>query len=125
MYDFDITQFNVNNLGAWIELARYLLTLTSIIISIVLAVKKRKIKFSELLNNLLSWIEEAETHKAWTGAEKKDFVVNRAFQYCYSNHIAYDADKISDQIERQLAFSNSVNVNGKIGKAETIQPQFN
>lgn len=93
----------------YVELARYLITLALAIVSIVLATKKRKIKFSELLNNLLSWIEEAETHTTWTGEEKRKWVLSMAFKYCYDNHIKYEEEKVEAQLEREIAYSKSVN----------------
>ena len=101
--------FDVHNVWSWINLARWVITICVSILSIALAIKKRKIKFSELLNNLLSWIEEAETHTTWSGAEKRMWVLDRAFKYCTTNHIAYHEEKIADELERVIALSKSVN----------------
>lgn len=102
--------FNVNNVWDWVQLGRWIITAILGVISIILAIKKRKVKFSELINNLFSWIEEAETHTSYTGDEKREFVLNRAFKYCTSNHIGYDEEKVADEMERILAVTKSVNV---------------
>lgn len=102
--------FDVKDVFFWVKVAQLVITAISVSISIILAIKKRKIKFSELLNNLFSWIEEAETHEQYDGAEKLEWVLNRAFKYCVSNHIAYHEEKVTDEIERIIALSKSVNV---------------
>ena len=101
--------FDVGDKYFWLKVAQLVITAVSVTISVVLAIKKRKIKFSELINNLFSWIEEAETHALLNGPEKLEFVLNRAFKYCVTNHIAYAENDLTDEIERILALSKSVN----------------
>lgn len=114
--------FDPHSVWSWIELGRYIVTTALAIVSICLAIKKRKIKFSELLNNLLSWIEEAETHDTWTGAEKRSWVMDRAFKYCVDNHIAYKEDNIADELERVLALSKSVNNAYHVPQPKKLNP---
>ena len=106
--------FDVQDQWFWVKVAQLVITAVSVAFSIVLAIKKRRIKFSELINNLFSWIEEAETHTALNGSEKLEFVLNRAFKYCITNHIAYEEEKVTDEIERIIALSKSVNIEESI-----------
>lgn len=101
--------FDIGDKYFWLKLVQLIITAISVTISCILAIKKRKIKFSELINNLFSWIEEAETHATLDGSEKLDFVLNRAFKYCVTNHIAYKEENVTDEIERILALTKSVN----------------
>ena len=101
--------FDIGDKYFWLKVVQLIITAISVTISCILAIKKRKIKFSELINNLFSWIEEAETHSTLDGSEKLDFVLNRAFKYCVTNHIAYKEEDVTDEIERILALSKSVN----------------
>ena len=115
-YNMDF--FDISDQYFWLKVASLVISAVSSTCAIILALKKRKIKFSELINNLFSWIEEAETHDSYTGSEKLEFVLNRAFKYCTTNHIAYHEDKVTDEIERIIALSKSVN-------AETVEKKLN
>lgn len=114
--------FDLHDQWFWLKVAQLIITAISVTVSIVLAIKKRKIKFSELINNLFSWIEEAETHDTYDGAEKLEWVLNRAFKYCVSNHIAYKEENITDEVERILALSKSVNNEYHAPAAKKLNP---
>ena len=101
--------FDIGDQYFWLKVAQVVITFASVIISIIIAIKKRKIKFCDLLDNLFSWIEEAETHDKLTGEEKLDWVLNKAFKYCVSNHIAYKEENLAEEVERIIALSKSVN----------------
>lgn len=101
--------FDIGDKWFWLKVVQLVITAISVLISVIMAIKKRKVKFSELLNNMFSWIEEAETHTTWEGNEKLDFVLNRAFKYCMTYHIKYEEEDITNEVERILALSKSVN----------------
>lgn len=102
-------KFDYANIWDWVELGRWILAIAVSILSICLAIKKRKIKFCDLLDSIFSWIEEAETHDKLTGEEKLDWVLNKCFKYCVSNHISYKEEDITEEIERIISLSKSVN----------------
>lgn len=101
--------FDVGDQYFWLKVAQIVITFASVIISIIMAIKKRKVKFCDLLDNIFSWIEEAETHDKLTGEEKLDWVLNKAFKYCVSNHISYKEESLAEEVERIIALSKSVN----------------
>lgn len=97
----------------WVKIAQVVVTAISVIISLILAIKKRKIKVTELLQYIITWITEAEMHKAYTGAEKLNYVLSNAFKFCVQHHIYYNETQLTNEVERLLSMTKVVNADGE------------
>lgn len=64
---------------------------------------------------LLDLIAEAETHGAYTGADKLQFVLSKFIVYCTSNKIKYDEASVTEQINELVNLTKKVN-NGRTNK---------
>lgn len=65
----------------------------------------------DMSNILLSFIGEAEHFVAYSGEEKKAYVMTKANQYAIDNNIKFDCKGISDKVDKIVALTNEVNVN--------------
>ena len=75
----------------------------------VKAVNEKTLKLIEL-------IEEAETHSAYTGQDKMDFVLSKYRKYCYESKIPYTEDDTINQIEELIEMTNNVNKGVKLSE---------
>ena len=75
----------------------------------VKAVNEKTLKLIEL-------IEEAETHNAYTGEDKMEFVLSKYRQYCYESKIPYTEDDTINQIEELIEMTNNVNKGVKLSE---------
>lgn len=60
-------------------------------------------------NKLIELIEEAETHKAYTGEDKLQFVLSRYLIWCSENKIPYNEEDTTTQINELIEMTNNVN----------------
>ncbi len=64
----------------------------------------------EIGNAILPYIEEAEKLIAFSGEEKKAYVMTKANQFAIENNIKFDANKTSEKIDELIALTNRVNI---------------
>ena len=65
---------------------------------------------------LIEFIEEAESHTAYTGEDKMSFVLSKYRQYCYDSKIPYIEDDTINQIEELIEMTNNVNKGVKLSE---------
>lgn len=58
---------------------------------------------------VLSFIREAEKFTAFSGEEKKAFVMTKACQYAINNKIKFSEEDISEKVEELVALTRQVN----------------
>lgn len=88
-----------------------LATVTGFLIPLVKNVKaKNKLSaLNKLAATLQSLIVDAEQLADLSGAEKKEYVLNKASGYAINNDIPFDRQLVSDKIEEIVALSKKVN----------------
>lgn len=59
---------------------------------------------------LVELIEEAETHKGFSGADKLAFVLVNYHAYCMENKMDFQEDEATEEVERLIAMSKNVNI---------------
>ncbi|MBO7693992.1 MAG: hypothetical protein J6T10_15340 [Methanobrevibacter sp.] len=101
---FDLTDENL-----WIKILQIVVSVISIIVAVIIAIHKRKIKFDTLVDYIEKLMIEAEQHKNYNGAEKLQFVLSQLFEYCVQNHIKYDKEKFIAKIENLIELTKQVN----------------
>ena len=101
--------FDVHDYWFWLKVVQLLVSIFSLGFAVIMAIYKKKIKFSDFVDHLETWICEAEEHKKYTGAEKLKYVLSEAFKFCVENHIKYDEEKITEKIESLIELSKKVN----------------
>lgn len=102
----------MENLHIYIEIGLGCLSgIIAIISTVITFVKASKQKKIEMLKSaLLSLMEEAENFKNYTPEEKKQYVFTRAKQFLVEQRLKFSEGQLSSIIERQIEFSNNVNV---------------
>ena len=65
---------------------------------------------------LITLIEEAENHDAYTGDDKLQYVLSKYRQYCYESKIPYTEEDTINQINELIEMSNNVNKGVKISE---------
>lgn len=78
-----------------------------------LKVKKVMDSVIKIGNAVLPFIQKAEEFTAYTGEEKKEYVMTKANQFAIENGIKFDKELVSQKIEELVAMSNNVNVKKK------------
>lgn len=58
---------------------------------------------------VLPYIEQAEKFTAYSGEEKKAFVMTRANQFAIENHIEFDYKQVSEKVEELVTLTKQVN----------------
>ena len=101
--------FDFHDPFLWLKIVTIVISAIATTISLILAIKKRKVKFDALVDFLELKMEEAEEHTNYTGAEKLKYVLSEVFKYCVENHIKYNEDKVVEKIEELVEFSKKVN----------------
>lgn len=102
--------FDLNDYWFWLKVVQLIVSACSLLFAVIMAIYKKKIKFSDFVENIETWIEEAEEHTNYTGAEKMQYVLDKAFRYCTENHIKYSEKDIVDKIESLIELSKKVNI---------------
>lgn len=101
--------FDFHDPFLWLKIVTIIISAIATTVSLILAVKKRKVKFDALVDFLELKMEEAEEHKNYTGEEKLKYVLSEVFKYCVENHIKYNEEKVIEKVEELIEFSNKVN----------------
>lgn len=103
----------MENLHTYIEIGLACLSgISTIIYFVVVFTKASKEKKIEMLKNaMLGMMEEAEKFKNYTAEEKKQYVFTRAKEFILEQKLKFSDSQLSSVIERQIEFSNNVNVN--------------
>lgn len=101
--------FDLNDYWFWLKVVQLIVSACSLVFAVIMAIYKKKIKFSDFVENIEKWVEEAEEHTNYTGAEKMQYVLNNAFRFCTENHIKYSESDIVDKIESLIELSKKVN----------------
>ncbi len=88
--------------------------LTSIISIIVKYTKNSKAKKNlqnvlSIIEDLIPLIEEAEKFTAYSGEEKKEYVISRIIRNLSNNNIEINEEQINQMIEKLVGFSKEVN----------------
>ena len=65
---------------------------------------------------LITLIEEAEQHCAYTGDDKLQYVLSKYRQYCYESKIPYTEEDTINQINELIEMTNNVNKGVKISE---------
>ena len=65
---------------------------------------------------LITLIEEAEAHSAYTGDDKLQYVLSKYRQYCYESKIPYTEEDTINQINELIEMTNNVNKGVKISE---------
>ena len=73
----------------------------------------------EICNAILPYIEQAESYIAYSGQEKKEYVMTKANQYAIEKDIAFDESAISEKVEELLELTKTVNAHEKRVKTES------
>lgn len=105
----DMEYFDLNDYWFWLKVVQLIVSACSLLFAVIMAIYKKKIKFSDFVENIETWVEEAEEHTNYTGAEKMQYVLNLAFRYCTENHIKYNENDIVEKIEKLIELSKKVN----------------
>lgn len=102
----------MENLHTYIEIGLGCLSgLLTIIYFIVTFVKASKQKKVEILKSaMLTLMEEAEKFNNYSAEEKKQYVFTRAKEFIMEHRLKITDSIILGLIERQIEFSNNVNV---------------
>ena len=103
----------MENLHTYIEIGLACLSgISTIIYFVVVFTRANKEKKIEMLKNaMLGMMEEAEKFKNYTAEEKKQYVFTRAKEFILDQKLKFSDSQLSSVIERQIEFSNNVNVN--------------
>ena len=101
----------INNLEIVISLIGTVLGLIFTFLAYIRNAKAKKNLQCEvkMTNALLPFICEAEKFTSFNGAEKKAFVMTNANQFAIENKIKFNAEQVSEKIEKLLALTKQVN----------------
>lgn len=89
-----------------------IITITGFLIPLVKSTKAKKSLIAEnkLTGALQNMVIEAEKFVNYSGEEKKQYVMTKAYKYAVENKIPYDENAVSEKIEDLVALSKQVNV---------------
>lgn len=89
-----------------------IITITGFLIPLVKSTKAKKslIAVNKLTGALQNMVIEAEKFVNYSGEEKKQYVMTKAYKYAVENKIPYDENAVSEKIEDLVALSKQVNV---------------
>lgn len=71
--------------------------------------KKAAEQVIKITNEIVPYIEQAETFMNYSGVEKKEFVMTKANQFAITYGLFFDATAVSDKIEELVQLSKTVN----------------
>lgn len=75
--------------------------------------KKKAQQIIEIGNAVMPFIKEAEKFSAYSGEEKKTYVMTKANQFAIDKGFKFDANGVSEKIEELVALTKSVNARTK------------
>lgn len=89
-----------------------IITITGFLIPLVKSTKAKKslVAVNKLTGALQNMVIEAEKFVNYSGEEKKQYVMTKAYKYAVENKIPYDENAVSEKIEDLVALSKQVNV---------------
>lgn len=89
-----------------------IITITGFWIPLIKSTKAKKslIAVNKLTGALQNMVIEAEKFVNYSGEEKKQYVMTKAYKYAVENKIPYDENAVSEKIEDLVALSKQVNV---------------
>lgn len=89
-----------------------IITITGFLIPLIKSTKAKKslIAVNKLTGALQNMVIEAEKFVNYSGEEKKQYVMTKAYKYAVENKIPYDENAVSEKIEDLVALSKQVNV---------------
>lgn len=98
-----------------------IITLATIIGKYVSSKKAKRLaeQTIEICNAILPYIEQAESYIAYSGQEKKEYVMTKANRYAIEKGIAFDESAISEKVEELLELTKTVNAHEKRVKTES------
>ena len=98
-----------------------IITLATIIGKYVSSKKAKRLaeQTIEICNAILPYIEQAESYIAYSGQEKKEYVMTKANRYAIEKGIAFDESAISEKFEELLELTKTVNAHEKRVKTES------
>lgn len=98
-----------------------IITLVTIIGKYVSSKKAKRLaeQTIEICNAILPYIEQAESYIAYSGQEKKEYVMTKANRYAIEKGIAFDESAISEKVEELLELTKTVNAHEKRVKTES------
>lgn len=105
----------MEDIKLYISIIVFVLGLITSIISIIIKyTKNSKTKKSlqnvlYIIEDLIPLIEEAERFTAYSGQEKKEYVISRIIRNLSKNNIEINEEQINEMIEKLVGFSKEVN----------------
>jgi len=83
--------------------------------------KARKIaeRVIKIGNAIMPLITQAEKYSAFSGKQKKAYVMQRAGEFAEDNNIPFNEEQVSSEVERLVAFTKQVNF--KVSKKRSVQ----
>ena len=92
-----------------------LITAATFIIKFFSSVKAKRLaeQTIKISNALLPLIREAEKFISFSGAEKKNYDINRAREFASANKISFNIELVSSKIEELVALTKQVNFKQK------------
>ena len=92
-----------------------IITVCTFIVKTVNNAKAKRIaeQAIKISNAVLPFIKEAEKFTAYTGAEKKAYVMTKANQFALVHHIPFSEEQVSEKIEELVTLTRQVNVRTK------------
>ena len=70
----------------------------------------------------MPFIREAEKFTAYSGAEKKAFVMTKANQFALKNNLAFYEEQVSEKVEELVTLTKQVNIKTR-EKSEIVNEQ--
>lgn len=113
----------------WLNVLYIVISLIILVLPFLIAlvhnvkVKKSLQKALEIAEAVQPYIVEAEKFLAYTGEEKKAYVMTKANQYAIAHNIKFNEAQVSEQIEKLVALTKQVNKREK-DKQTAIKPQI-
>jgi hypothetical protein len=71
-------------------------------------------------NAVLPYITEAENFQAFSGQEKKAYVMTRAIMFAIQNRIKFNEQQVSEKIEEIIELTKQVNTKGEKNEQQKI-----
>ena len=91
-----------------------LISIVGFVIALIKAIKGKK--WDELRDVINNFLIQAENIQNYTGAEKKNAVLQWTQEFCKKNGIAFDQTKVDKLIEDLINLTNNVNCNKEVKK---------
>lgn len=126
---------SINSIWGYVSIILFVIAVVFLIIALILKKSKNAkvrdvaskieaaatgvIKIKSIIQNFM---QTAEDFVAWSGEDKKNWVITNTKEYCITNQIAYDEELINSTIEALIQFSKKVNAN-EVKKIEVAKEE--